>query len=248
LIRLAAGIAIALVIMPAAAADLPSQRRLPPAPEPAAPPSWGSFYIGTRQGFSFTDSTRFASGAGTTVFDTRYDAGRQLGVVAGYAFAPMFGPVSPRLELEGSYGNPGVKDHKVNGVATLGVDSFGELRSYTGLLNGYLDFNLGHTGFGRGNKWLARLTPFVGAGIGVSQVSLRKQGVSATGVLMDGTDTRMTWQVSAGVSYRIWDRTQLEIGYRHMRTEGLEFAARDGTTAKTDLTNNIVTVGVRRSF
>jgi opacity protein-like surface antigen len=58
----------------------------------------------------------------------------------------------------------------------------------------------------------------------------------------------MTWHVSAGVSYKLWDNVALELGVRHMRTEGLSFTARDGTVSKTDNINNLVTVGVRRSF
>lgn len=250
-IRLCAAAAASAAILPAYAADIPS--RLPPPP----PPSFvalqqGGFYIGTRQAISFADPTKFTSGAGATTFETRYDAGRQMGLIAGYSFAPMFGLVSPRVELEGSFGNPGVAKHSVRqggvDISPGKTDSFGELRSYTGLVNGFLNFNLGQVAAARGMPWLARLSPFVGAGIGVSQVTLRRQGISATGVLMDSSDTRMSWQVSGGLSYAIFDKTHFEIGYRHMRTPGLEFTARDGTKSKTDLVNNMVTVGIRRTF
>jgi len=68
------------------------------------------------------------------------------------------------------------------------------------------------------------------------------------GVVIDSSDTRLTWQVSAGISCELFERTQLEIGYRHQRTEGLSFTARDGTVSSTDLVSNMVTMGIRRSF
>jgi opacity protein-like surface antigen len=243
--------AVLLPALPAFGADL-SQRRAPPPPPTFVALQQGGLYFGMRQALIITDKTQFSSGGGATTFESTYAAGRQLGVLVGYGFGPILGGISARIELEGSYGNPGIAKHKVinNGVdiSPGKTDSFGELRSYTGLVNGYLDFNLGQTGAAGSMPWLAKVTPFIGAGIGVSQVTLRRQGISATGVLMDGTDTRMTWQGSVGVSYAIFDKTNLEIGYRHIRTEGLEFAARDGTTSKTNLVNNMVTVGIRRSF
>lgn len=253
-----ARLAIALVVnaallpaLPARGADMPVHRA-PPPPPTFVTLQQGGIYFGMRQGLSLTDKTKFSSAAGATNFETTYDLGRQLGGIVGYSFGPVFGGISPRIELEGSYGNPGVGKHTVrqNGadISPGKTDSFGEMRSYTGLVNGFLDFNLGQTGITANMPWLAKLTPFIGAGVGVSQVTLRRQGISATGVLMDGTDTRMTWHASAGISYAIFDKTNLEIGYRHMRTEGLEFEARDGTKSKTNLVNNMMTVAIRRTF
>lgn len=239
-----------LPALPAMSADLPP-RTAPPPPPAFVALQTGGFYVGTRQALSFAEPTTFTSSGGSTSFETRYETGRQMSLIAGYGFVPMFGLVSPRVELEASFGNPSVDKHTVRrggaDASQSETDSFGELRSYTGLLNGYLDFNLARAGFGNA-PWLARLSPYVGGGIGMSQVTLRRQGISATGVVMDGSDTRLTWQLSAGVSYAIFDKTTFELGYRHMRTSGLEFEARDGTVSKTDLVNNMVTVGIRRSF
>jgi opacity protein-like surface antigen len=232
-------------------ADLLSPYRAPPTPIFA--PTLSGFYIGGRQGLSVSDKTKFSSATGGgTSFETTYELGRQMGLVGGYSFGPMFGIVSPRLEIEGSFANPEVRSHTtVQGGVNISqgkTDSFGSLVSYTGLANAYLDLNLGRSGFGQGNSWMAKITPFIGAGIGASNVTLRKQGISATGVTMDSSATRLTWQISTGISYQIFEKTQLEIGYRHQRTEGLSFTSRDGTVSKTNLVNNMVTMGIRRSF
>jgi opacity protein-like surface antigen len=199
-----------------------------------------------------TQDTQFKADDGDTSFKSRYEFGRYTGAVLGYGFGPIFGYVSPRIELEGSFGNLSVDKHTVTSLgAQLGgakADSFGDLRTRTGLVNGYLDTNLGQIIGARPDSLLWRIKPFAGAGVGASHVTLRRQGVSDTGVVMDGSDTRVTWQVSAGIGYQIFDRTTLDIGFKHQRTDGLSFTARDGTSSKTDLINNLVTVGVRRSF
>lgn len=253
IIRRIAAFALSATLMPvgaAIAADLPSPVRIPATL--AFAPTLSGFYVVGRQGLSVTDKTRFSSGGGATSFETTYDLGRQMGLGVGYSFGPVLGPVSPRIELEGSFGNPEVRSQKVvQGGVNISpgkTDSFGSIRSYNGLANVFLDVDLGRTAMGQNNAWMARISPFVGAGVGLSSVNLRKQGISATGVAMDSTDTRLTWQISAGVSYKVFDQTQLEIGYRHQRTGGLSFTARDGTVSKTDLVTNLVTVGIRRSF
>jgi opacity protein-like surface antigen len=235
-------------ITPATAADMPNmeQPAMPALEQPERQSLFAGFYIGGRQGLSFSDGTSFATDGGSTGFQTEYSFGRQFGAVAGYSFGPLFGPVSPRFEIEGSYGEFSVDEHTVNGLVVGSTDSFGDLTQITGLANVFLDFNLGQTGFG--SEFMSRLTPFIGVGVGYSEVELSRQGVSATGVVIDGRDAGMTWQVSAGVSYLIWEKTQIELGYRHMRTEDLEFTSEDGTVSSTDVINNLVTLGLRRSF
>jgi opacity protein-like surface antigen len=135
------------------------------------------------------------------------------------------------------------------------IDSFGDLRSFGAFGSAYLDFNLG-TLFGSG---LSAITPFIGGGIGFAQVELRKQGISAdgVGVVIDDEDSQVAYHLSAGVGISLsglgfgnalFDRTTLELGYRHLQVQDLEFTARDGTTSETDVTKNLFTVGVRRQF
>jgi opacity protein-like surface antigen len=245
---LLAGAALA---SPALAADFSPPARVAPPPPPLMV-QHGGFYFGGRQGIGGAKDTTFSTGGGATSFTTEYDPVLRSGLVLGYSFGPVLGYLTPRIEIEGGYSNVSAKSHTVTqgGLAiTPGTtDSFGDLRSTTGLVNGYLDLNLGQIAGARPGDLLWRIKPFVGAGIGASQVTLRRQGISATGVVMDASDTRMTWHVSAGVGYQLWENLTVEVGVRHIRTEGLSFTARDGTASKTDAINNLVTVGVRRSF
>jgi hypothetical protein len=90
--------------------------------------------------------TNVSTAGGATAFKSEYDPLLRTGLVVGDSFGPV-GYVTPRIELEGGYNSVTVKNHAVtqNGVtvASGGTDSFGDLRSTTGLLNGLLDLELG---------------------------------------------------------------------------------------------------------
>ena len=210
------------------------------------------FYIGGRQGSGTANPTRFSIDDGDTTFKSQYDIGIRGGLIAGYAFGPVLGFVSPRIEVEGNFGILSVTKHNVVqsgiNISPGKTDSFGSLQSQTGLLNGFLDINLGQAFGAKRHDWLWRITPFAGGGVGVSQVSLQRQGITDIGVVMDASSTRLTWHASAGVGYQLFDNTTVEVGYRYIRTEGLAFKARDGSTSHTNVTQNLVTIGVRRQF
>jgi opacity protein-like surface antigen len=229
--------------------------RRAPLPAPATVQTQGAtsgLYFGGRQMLGVTGDTKFRTDDGDVAFKSKYEFGRYTGVVLGYSFGPVLGFVSPRIEVEGSFGTLSVDKHTVTvlGIqqAASKTDSFGELRTTTGMVNGFLDTNVGQIMGAGPDSILWRIRPFVGAGVGASHVTLRRQGVTGTGVVMDGSDTRMTWQFSAGIGYQLFDRTTLDIGFRHQRTDGLSFTARDGTNSKMGLVNNLVTVGIRRQF
>ncbi len=89
-------------------------------------------------------------------------------------------------------------------------------------------------------------------------MTLEKQGVSATGVLIDDSDTRFAYQFSAGIGVDLAQlgfgpigpmrNSTIEIGYRRFEVSELTFAARDGTTTTTELSADLFTVGFRRNF
>lgn len=238
-----------LGITEAQTADLAYPGSVPVRSASASP---GGFYFGNRQMIGTADDTTFRTGGGTTEFVSSYDFAGYTAIVLGYSFGRQFGYVSPRIEVEGSFGNLSVDRHSVttNGVRRLvdSTDSFGELQTLTGLVNGYLDFNLGAITREKADGILSKLSPYIGGGIGVTHATLKRQGTSSTGVVLDDSDARMTWQASFGVSYRIFDRTTVEVGFRHQRTENLSFVARDGAVSETRLVNNLVTLGARRQF
>lgn len=227
----------------AQAADMPTSYE-PVAPMPV--PSLSGFYLGSTTTLNFLDNTNFAL-AGPTTIDTDYDVGFYSGLRLGYNFGPM-SFVSPRIEIEGGYGSSSVDTHTVGGVGVAGIDSFGDARSWQGYVNGYLDLAFGS---------FTGITPFIGGGVGFASVELRKQGISAVGVVMDDTDTGFAYHLDAGVSLHLdqlglgvslLQGTTVELGYRYTNVSDLTFTARDGTQADTDYTSNAATLGFRKQF
>lgn len=238
--------AISVVLgTPAVAADF-----LPVEQATAAPETSG-FYLGSLSAVNFLDDTSFGI-VGASV-STDYDAGFYSAVRAGYNFGAT-GFVSPRLELEVGYGNASVDEHRVSGVGGVGgIDSFGDVRTLQGYVNGYIDIPLGSDGF------MGAITPFVGGGAGFMNLELRKQGIAGAGTFMDDDDTNFAYHLDAGVSISLQDsglfsntslfeKTTLDIGYRFTAADDFDFTARDGSRSSTDFRSNAVTFGLRKQF
>ncbi|MCZ8314838.1 outer membrane beta-barrel protein [Phreatobacter sp.] len=214
----------------------------------SVPASLSGFYFGTRNGFGAARDTRFDIGGGGVNVTNQYELGVYNGLMAGYNFGPVLGGVGLRGELEFGRSQFSIKTHTVNGARVAGIDSFGDLRSFGGFANVFLDFNLATLAGLPADSLLARITPYVGGGVGYSQVELRRMGVSATGVIMDDSDGRFAYNLAAGVGISVFDRTTLEIGYRYLAVPDLQFVARDGTRTRTSAGANMVTLGMRRQF
>jgi opacity protein-like surface antigen len=235
-----------VVALSAQASDLPA-RRSPAVPAFVEAPRVGGFYFATRTGVTFPDDTSFALGGGSVVVDTDYEVGVRSSAALGYDFGPVFGPgVGVRLEAEAGYGKFSVDEHRINGVVAPSIGSFGDVTVISGFASAFLDFT-----------FVGAFRPFVGAGVGAANVELRRQGVSATGVVMDSDDTRVAYHVSAGVgvdlaalgfSSALFNRSVFEVGYRFMHAPDLKFTARDGTRSETDFSADMITVGFRRQF
>ncbi|PYE98159.1 opacity protein-like surface antigen [Rhizobium sp. PP-F2F-G38] len=209
----------------------------------------GGFYLGSVSSLTFLDDTSFAAGGARV--GTDYDVGYYSGVRAGYSFGDM-GYVSPRVELEVGYGNASVDNHRVSGVGAISsIDSFGDASTIQGYVNGYLDIPLGGQ--------LSAITPYVGGGVGVMNLELRRQGVAGVATLMDDDDTRFAYHLDAGVGINIQElglftnfalltNTTFDIGYRFTAADDFSFTARDGSRSETDFRSHAVIVGFRKSF
>lgn len=246
-LALAAALSAGLGLTTATAADMAGPARASFAPL-AAPAGPAGFYFGTRNGFGGARDTRFDVGAGAVNVTNQYEMGFYNGLMIGYNFGPVLGGVGLRGELEFGRSQFSIKTHTVNGARVASIDSFGDLRSYGGFANAFLDFNLATLAGVPADSLLARITPYVGGGIGYSQVELRRMGVTATGVIMDDSDGRFAYNLAAGVGISIFERTTLEIGYRYLAVPDLQFVARDGTRTRTSAAANMVTLGMRRQF
>lgn len=211
-----------------------------------AAPADNGFYFGTNSAGTIVDRTTFRlNGA---VVRSNYEVDSFFSGRAGYAVGRVYGVLMPRIEAEVGYGRSAVKNTSVNGVRYAAVDSLGEARSIQGYGNFFIDLDLGYA-----------VKPFVGGGVGAADVRLRRQGVSATGSLIDSSDAGLSYHYGAGLGFdlsrmgfplgsSLLKGTVVEVGYRRTETPDLTFTARDGTKSKTDYKSDSVTFGARKAF
>jgi opacity protein-like surface antigen len=232
----------------AAAADLTQ-----PVQPPVIADTGAGFYLGSLSSVNWLDHTHFGV-AGVDV-STKYDTGFYSSIRGGYDFGRM-GFVSPRVELEVGYGTASVDNHRADGFSAGSINSFGDADTIQGYLNGYLDIPLAAEG---DTSFLSSVTPFVGGGVGVMNLNLRKQGVSGVATLIDDNDTAFAYHLDAGVGINLqsipvfagsslFEKTTLDIGYRYTAADDFNLTARDGTRSSTDFSSNALTFGVRKQF
>jgi opacity protein-like surface antigen len=193
-------------------------------------------------GTSYGWTTEFDSGmAGSIEAGLRYDSGLRSGIELSYTQADV--DRHSGVTLGGTLID-GVDAAVLTGSATqLGAtvgqvvaDGRGEIRNTALFANAYYDFN-------RGGAW----QPYLGAGIGVSQVDV---DYSPSGVqIIDGDDTVFVWQAKAGVTWQFapeWDAYG-EYAYRQSDDITFDNQLFPGTL---DIENqqSLVSLGLRYRF
>lgn len=227
----------------ARAADVPQTYSPAPAPyvEERVQTSFSRFgpYVGVRGGAAWAEDTSFTAndGGGVDLYSNSYEDWNLTGsAFAGYEmeFFPGFGG---RIEAELGYSSFNIEDHLIAGASQAGAD--GDTTAFTGMVNAYVDANLG--GF----------RPFAGVGLGMAQVSFNDHSTTAGGVLVDDDDTKFAWQVAGGVGYDLTSNLTLEgmVRYQSIMDVGLTSSGAGGaTTSSTDLNSTQGLVGLRYRF
>ncbi len=195
--------------LPAMAADMLSA---PPPPPPMAPPpalidAGGGFYLRGDLGVGVSDFARIDTTpplAGLTTVDSSINATGILGVGAGYAFNSWL-----RADVTAEY-RFDAKHRHVDRYVGGGNLITGNVGGFVGLVNGYVDLGTWH-----------RITPFVGAGVGMASLTMSGtrdlnivSGGTVTGA--DKTETRFVWALHAGLGYDLTSNWKAEVGYRYM--------------------------------
>ena len=101
-------------------------------------------------------------------------------------------------------------------------DASGNVSAVGLMANGYYDF-----------KTDMPIVPYVGAGVGAVNVSVND--VTASGFLKgNDSDRVLAWQLKAGISYPVSDKTSLTFGYRFFDTKDLSLVTSAGTPYTAD--------------
>ena len=132
----------------------------------------------------------------TVTFES--DEGLALGVAVGYGFG------NGRIEVEYAYQQNDLEEIELSVFGFSASEIIGgETNSNSFLLNGYYDF-----------KNTSSFTPFLSAGLGVSNVEVDSGG--------SADDTVFAYQLGAGVAYAITDKFFVDLKYRYFATENPE--------------------------
>jgi opacity protein-like surface antigen len=159
-----------------------------------------------------------------------------IGVVAGIAIGHDYGN-NVRSEIEAVYHTEMARSININGVGTANYGS--TVSSIGGLVSGYYDIK---------QASLAGLTPFVGAGIGVANVSIGNGYVAGSKAVNITDSAVFAYQLSAGASYQITPKIAAQIGYRYFATSNADFHFTDGGSGKAEYATNDVLFGLRYKF
>lgn len=113
-----------------------------------------------------------------------------------------------RGELELAY-----RENDVDEVS--GVNADGEFNALTGMLNAYYDFTPD-----------ARLSPYVGVGVGYADIEADGVALAGPGGL-DDDDQVFAWQAMAGANYTLTDTVDLFGELRYLGSDDPEFDKRE---------------------
>lgn len=194
----------------ARAADLPVP---PPMPIPVEDVTQGWYLRGdigmSQQHVNHISHPSFATAPGFEFIDNGgFDAAPFFGIGAGYQFNDWL-----RVDVTGEYRGKAsfhALDRFLNGSNYNTNDYTASKSEWLFLANAYLDL---------GTWW--RITPFVGAGIGVTQNRInhfRDTNVIAGGGgwADTGTDTDLAWAIHGGLSYKVTPGFTVELAYRYL--------------------------------
>jgi opacity protein-like surface antigen len=243
-LAMAGAAALALAPTLAKAADMP----MPPPPMPVAEEFGGWYLRGdigiTNQVVKKLDSPAFAGG-GVDVLQKSFDSAGSFGVGAGYQFNSWL-----RTDVTGEYRSKA----NFNGLDFIAAvpqtnQYRGDKSEWLFLWNVYADLG----------TWYS-ITPFVGAGIGVDQLTISNFtdtniGAPALGV-SNGNSSKwnFAWALYAGAAYHVTPNFSIELSYRYVSlgdgtTKDLTFAGGGNPTFNPiqfkNVYSNDIRLGVR---
>ncbi len=187
----------------------------------------GNPYFGVMVGATWVEDAENDYGGGAT-FDTEFDTGYNVGAAVGYDFG------MGRLEGEIAY-----RQNDFDKVDVLGIDlgADGDTSALSFMVNAYWDIETG-----------SPVTPYLGGGIGMANVSINDFQVDFFGDVADDDDTVFAYQLAAGVGFEVAPSLVLDLGYRYFATEDPEFEDDFGDKFDSEYATHNASVGLRMNF
>ena len=183
----------------------------------------GRPYLGGSAGLFFPSDSTITDDFGASA-EVSFDTGLLISGFGGLAFDNGF-----RLEGELSYRAADLDELREPGFPDTRVNS--EISATSMMASAYYDM-----------KTLTTVTPYVGGGIGLSNVNLERGTFDGGGWRSDD-ETVFAFQVGAGVGIAVNPRVAIDLGYRYFATEDVRFDQFDA-----ELESHNVAVGMRYMF
>lgn len=264
--RLVAGIGALLatgLASSARAADLSSQPNPPaiPVTPPQALDLGSGFYLRGDIGWSNYEhsaiDTVIANSAMTTT-SRRVSNSGFFAVGAGYRFNNWL-----RADITGEYRLNASHRHSDSGTVSIvpGLPPVASANVFTGKIGGFVGLVNGYIDLGTWN----RITPFVGAGVGLFSMTMSKSNESggltalppSSATSASKTNIGLAWALHAGLSYDLGGNWTAELGYRYLHLgtmhggdfacPGIQFACPYHVRIK-NLASHDVKIGLRYLF
>ncbi|MEX2642288.1 MAG: outer membrane beta-barrel protein [Acetobacterales bacterium] len=179
------------------------------------------WYVDFGLGFVVVADADVSQGGTTGELSADHGVGGSLAV--GYRWRE-----NVRFDLELAYRDSDLDRIEVGGFGFTGsADVDGSVSSLSGMINGYYDVDFG---------WL--VTPYVGAGVGMAQVTVDSSTLS-----VDESDTVLAYQGILGLSYEISPALAARLSYKLFMTSDPEWGNTEG-----EYTANSVELGLSYRF
>lgn len=189
--------------------------------------SLDGFYFSGSGGVGIVDDLEFDL-AGANDIDIEFDIGYGFQGAVGYRINRAW-----RVELEGSYISADVDTSQ---FGTANATSTGSYDALSGSFNVYLDF-------GRG-----RFSPYLGAGIGYSNVTIDQITYSNGSTLAEIDDSTVTGQLMLGLGYEIDTNLRLTAEYRFRYLGDIEVSSPGLGSADETTFGHFINVGLKYEF
>jgi outer membrane protein OmpA-like peptidoglycan-associated protein/opacity protein-like surface antigen len=199
----------------------------------------GAMYIGGEFGAMIVEDMRVDVGATNNAITIDHDYGYDGGVFVGYDFGAF------RLEAEAAYKKAELDSYQTTirlplegPIFASGRDASGSSSALSFMVNGMLDF-----GDDDG------ISGFVGGGVGMARVKANNyRNFSNATPFLDGSDTKLAWQVFAGVRQAISDNIDVTVKYRFFNADKVRMLAFNGSESELRFRSHSLLGGLTFNF
>lgn len=199
----------------------------------------GAWYVGGEFGAMIVEDMNIDVGATENAITLDHEYGYDGGLFVGYDFGAF------RLEAEAAYKKADLDAYQTTirlplegPLFAAGRDALGSSSALSFMINGMLDF-----GDDDG------ISGFVGGGVGMARVKANNYRNFANATpFLDGSDTKLAWQVFAGVRQAISDNIDVTVKYRFFNADKVELLAFNGAESELRFRSHSLLGGLTFNF